>query len=156
MKINDKVFGELEYNYTWSKDTTIKFLGKEVKIALMVKGNEDGKFEDEQYTSYNSLVQNWEQVQYDILQPILDYYKEKRYKLGYDEDEEDENYSIIKTIEELLEKIIFVGIVIPYAGSFEGRDIGLIFDCTWDKENGLGLRLVDEKIVKVGYQDVAI
>lgn len=32
----------------------------------------------------------------------------------------------------------------------------MFFDCSWDKENGLGLRLVNEEIMEVGYQDVAI
>ncbi|PGW16732.1 DUF2004 domain-containing protein, partial [Bacillus cereus] len=34
MKINDEVFGELEYDYVWSRDTTIEFCGKEADIAL--------------------------------------------------------------------------------------------------------------------------
>ncbi|PGD56642.1 DUF2004 domain-containing protein, partial [Bacillus toyonensis] len=28
--------------------------------------------------------------------------------------------------------------------------------CTWDTENGLGIRLLNEKVTEVGYQDVAI
>ncbi|MEH7609521.1 DUF6985 domain-containing protein, partial [Priestia megaterium] len=52
MKINDAVFGELEYDLLWSKDTSIVFLGHEVEIALMVKGAEDGKFDKEQYAAY--------------------------------------------------------------------------------------------------------
>ena len=158
MKINDKVFGELEYNYGWVKDTTVEFYGKEAEIALMVKGNEDGVFSEKQYSSYNLLMQNWEQVQQIILPAILDYYKEKRYELGYDDedDKNDENYPLIETTEQLLEKINLVGICVLRAKSLEGRHIGLTFDCTWDTENGLGILLIDEKVDEVGYQDVAI
>lgn len=53
MIINDVVFGELEYNYGWVKYTTIEFYGKEAEIALMVKGEEDGKFDEEQYIAYS-------------------------------------------------------------------------------------------------------
>jgi hypothetical protein len=155
MKINDAVFGELEYNYTWSKDITIEFCGKEYEIALMVDGDEDGNFYTEQYEAYTSFMQNWNQIQQNILQPILDYYMEKRHELGYDTGF-NENYPLIETTEQLLEKIRLVGIVVSYPGSFEGRDIGLTFDCTWDEENGVGLRLIDEKVDEVGYQDVAI
>lgn len=28
------------------------------------------------------------------------------------------------------------GIVVPYSGIYEGRDIEILFDCTWDVENG--------------------
>ncbi|WP_434476059.1 DUF6985 domain-containing protein [Bacillus velezensis] len=34
--------------------------------------------------------------------------------------------------------------------------LGITFNCSWDTENGLGIRLLNEKIIEVGYQDVAI
>jgi hypothetical protein len=146
MKINGAVFGELEFDYIGSRDTTINFWGKETNITLMVKGDEDGLFEEEQYKAYNSLMQNWKQLQPSFLQSILDYYKQKRHSLEYD----------IETNDQLLERINLEGIVVSYVGSFEGRDIGILFNCTWDKENGLGLRLVNEEIIEIGYRDVAI
>ncbi|MNC42776.1 hypothetical protein D3C75_916030 [compost metagenome] len=155
MKINDAIFGELEYEYGWIKDTTIDFCGKESEISIMIDGEEDGEIDEEQYESYTSLMQNWDQLQQGFLQAILDYYIQKRHELGYDV-EVNESYPLIETINQLLEKITLVGITIPFADCFEGRDIGLTFDCIWDIENGLGLRLVNEKIINVGYQDVAI
>ncbi len=155
MKINDAVFGELEYDFVWSKDTSINFLGNEVEIALIVKGDEEGKFDEEQYVAYTSLMQNWEQLQQSFLQSILDYYKQERQELGYDI-EVNEKYPLVETTNEILEMISLDGIVVPYAGIFDGRDIGITFNCTWDTENGLGIRLLNEKVTEVGYQDVAI
>ncbi|MDM5155475.1 DUF2004 domain-containing protein [Bacillus sp. DX1.1] len=126
MTINDAVFGKLEYDYVWSKDTTIHF-----------------------------FVNEWEQLQQSFLQPILDYYKQERHELGYDI-EVNENYPFVETMDQILEMISLDGIVVPYAGIFEGRDIGITFNCTWDIENGLGIRLLNEKVTEVGYQDVAI
>lgn len=155
MKINDTVFGELEYEYGWFRYTTIEFCGKETEVALMIKGEEDGKFDKEQYIAYNSLMQKWEQIQYSILKPILNYYKQTRHELGYDIDH-NENYPEIETTDQILEMINLVGIVVPYGDIYDERDIGIIFDCTWDIENGLGLRLLNEQVNEVGYQDVAI
>ncbi|MEZ2661321.1 DUF6985 domain-containing protein [Aneurinibacillus aneurinilyticus] len=150
MTINDAVFGELEYDYAWFKDTTIEFFGKEVEIALMISGEEDGKFSEKQYMAYNSLIQNWEQLQRSILQPILDYY-EQNYDAGLNE-----NYPVIETVDQLLDWISLVGISVPYAKGLEGRYIGLTFDCVWDTENGLGILLINEEVDRVGYQDVAM
>ena len=155
MIINDPVFGELEYDYVWSKDTTIDFLGKEYEIALMIEGDEDGKFDDEQYEAYQSLMQDWEQLQQSFLKPILDYYQQKRHELGYDI-EFNKDYLLVKTIDRLIEMITLGGIVVSYGDIYEERDIGILFNCTWDEENGLGLRLLDEKVIEAGYQDVAI
>ena len=100
-------------------------------------------------------MQNWEQLQQSLLPSILDYYKQERQDLGYDI-EVNENYPLVETTNEISEMIRLDGIVVPYVGSFDGRDIGLTFNCTWDIENGLGIRLLNEKVAEVGYQDVAI
>lgn len=155
MTKNDPIFGNLEYKYSWSKDTTIHFLGKETEMALMIDGEEDGEFDEEQYTAYQTLMQNWEQLQQSFLQPILDYYQQKRHELGYDI-ALNEKYPLVETTDQLLEMITLDGIVVPYGDIREGRDIGILFNCTWDQENGLGLRLLNEEVIEVGYQDVAI
>ncbi|AWX57708.1 DUF2004 domain-containing protein [Brevibacillus brevis] len=155
MIINDPVFGELSYFLVWSKHMTIHFCGKETEITLTVKGEEDGKFDEEQYMAYQSLMQNWEHIQQRVLQAILDYYMQKRHELGYDI-EYQEDYPLIETQDQLLERVVLLEIVVPYGDIFEGRDIGLLFDCAWDEENGLGLRILNEEITEVGYQDVAI
>ena len=155
MTLNNPIFGELEYEYGWVKDTTIYFFGKEIEIALLIDGEEDGKFDEEQYTAYQSLMQNWEQLQRKFLQPILEYYQQKRHDLGYDI-EFNENYPLVETTDQLIKMITLEGIVVPYGDILKGRDIGILFNCTWDVENGLGLRLIDENVTDVGYQDVAI
>lgn len=100
-------------------------------------------------------MQNWEHLQQRFLQPILEYYKQGRHELGYDI-EVNESYPLVETTDKILEMINLDGIIVPYTGIFEGRDIGITFNCTWDIENGLGLRLLDEQVTEVGYQDVVI
>ncbi|MDF2084843.1 DUF6985 domain-containing protein [Bacillus pseudomycoides] len=155
MVINDEVFGELDYQYKWLGYRTVKFLGKDIEIALLVGGTEDGEFDEGQYAAYNSLIHNWEQIQHSILHSILDYYKQKRHELGYDV-AFNEEYPLIETVDQLIEHIILVGISVPYDFLREGRDIGISFDCSWDEENGLGVRLINEKVDEIGYQDVAV
>lgn len=82
MRINDSIFGELEYDYIWTKDVIIDFLGKETEISLMVNGDEDGVFEEEQYIAYTLLMKKWSNLQEEILEAILNYYKSKRHELG--------------------------------------------------------------------------
>lgn len=105
--------------------------------------------------AYQVLMQKWEDLQPILLQSTLDYYKQKRHELGYGIGL-NENYPLVETTDRILEMIALDGIVVPYADIFEGRDIGITFNCTWDIENGLGLRLLNEKVIEVGYQDVAI
>jgi len=69
---------------------------------------------------------------------------------------ENERYPEIRSIEQLISHITLVGIKVPYAEMYGGRSIGLSFDCTWDDENGIGVRLNDERVIKIGFQDVAL
>ncbi len=100
-------------------------------------------------------MDNWEKIQHNILQPILNYYKQKRHELGYDV-AFNEDSPLIETVDQLIEHITLVGISVLYDFLRDGRDVGVSFDCSWDEENGLGIRLINEKVDEVGYQDVAI
>lgn len=153
--IHDIVFGELEFNYIWFKYTPIRFFDKEQNIILMVAGDEDGEFEDGQYDAYKALMDQWESLPNTFLNPILDYYNEKREELGF-HIEFNENYPAIESVEELLTHITLTGIKVPYANIYGERSIGISFDCSWDLENGLGLRLNNEQVIEVGYQDIAV
>ena len=156
MTINDKVFGTLDYNYVWGReDLQINFLGKTICIGLTVSGEEDGVFDEEQYLAYTSLMDKWEGLHPKFIPEILDYYKTERRELGY-EKQQNENYPLIETPEEMIKHIELVGINVLYHGVLGGRRaIGIAFDCSWDEENALGILLVDEEIHEIGYQDVA-
>ena len=153
--IHDIVFGDLEFDYIWFKYIQIHFLGKEHNIILMVAGDEDEEFEEGQYDAYKALMDKWDSLSNTFLNPILDYYNEKREELGYHM-EFNENYPAIGSAEELLKHITLTGINVPYAGIYGERSIGISFDCSWDSENGLGLRLNNEQVIEVGYQDIAV
>lgn len=155
MSINDKVFGELDYQLKWIGYRTIKFLGENTEIALLVAGEDDGEFDEGQYEAYTSLMENWELIEQPLLQSILEYYHQKRHELGYDVSF-NEYYPPINTVDQLRNHIMLVGISVPYDFLREGNDIGISFDCSWDEENGIGIRLINEKVEEIGYQDVAI
>lgn len=42
MTINDPIFGELMYDYGWSRVITIDFFRNETEIDLLIDGEEDG------------------------------------------------------------------------------------------------------------------
>lgn len=153
MRVNNSVFGEIEYNYAWTKCISITFIGNVTEIDLMIDGEEDGVFDEGQYVAYQSLIKNWEEVQISLLQSILDYYKQRRCELGYDIGVR-ESYPLVETTDQMLEMVSLDGIVVPYAHITEGREVGITFNCTWDIENGVGVRLLNEKVMEVGYQDI--
>lgn len=85
----------------------------------------------------------------------LKYYQQTRHELGYDIASQT-NYPAIDKVEDIMTMIHLEAIVIPYGDIHKERDIGLLFTCTWDYENGVGVCILDEKVAEVGYQNAVI
>lgn len=66
------------------------------------------------------------------------------------------NYPAIDKVEDITTMVSLEAVVIPYGNIHKERDIGLLFTCTWDPENGVGVRLLNERVAEVGYQDAVI
>ncbi len=151
----DKVFGQLEYEFQWFGEKRFDFNGSENIITLAVYGEEDEEFSAKQYESYTKLLDSWSEIQKSVIDRGLSYYIDLRKKLGY-EVQENEHYPKIESKDDFLKHIEFVGITIFAAKKLDGRYVGLTFDCSWDEENGLGFLLINEKVEKIGYQDVSM
>ena len=79
-KLNDPVFGDLEYNEKegyWTKKDSIDIWGvNSFKIDLMVKCGEDEEITEEQRKAYKSFFNNLERYQKEIPTILFAYYKD--------------------------------------------------------------------------------
>ena len=79
-KINDPVFGDLEYNKKegyWTKKDSINIWGiDDFKIDLMVKCDENEEITEEQRKAYKSFFNNLGRYQKEIPSILLAYYKD--------------------------------------------------------------------------------
>lgn len=147
----DKVFGEVEFDYDWIGKIEIDWFGQKKEISLIISGEEDGGFDDVQYESYNEFIRSWPEIENELLKRVLDYYEELKDERGEDSD----SYPVIDNTEDIKKMITIDALTVPLPDVFEGRSVALAFSCSWDEENGLGIRFINEKITEVGYQDVA-
>ncbi|MBM7607800.1 hypothetical protein JOD29_001044 [Lysinibacillus composti] len=65
------------------KGDTLDFFGNVTEIDLIIDGEEDGQFGEGQNAAYQSLIQNWNDLQQNLVDSILTYYIQKRQELGY-------------------------------------------------------------------------
>ncbi|GGJ09840.1 DUF6985 domain-containing protein [Paenibacillus hunanensis] len=155
MKTNDPIFGELTYGYGWTREVELDFFEKRNIITLIVDGDEEGRFDQDQYIAYQTYLENWHQLQSHVLQSLLQYYQQKKQELGYDI-AINADYPAIEGIEQIRSMVTLEAIAVPYGDIHKERNIGLLFTCTWDPENGVGVRLLNEGVAEVGYQDATI
>ena len=101
----------------------------------------------------------------EILNTILDYYNnEEKYTYGPENIEERKIWwPNIETIDEMQKYIELEAIIIPPTSQmtdiFKGRCIYITFSKKWGDpdfdEDGIGVQIINEKVTKIGYRDIA-
>ncbi|MBP5455496.1 MAG: hypothetical protein J6Y37_03285 [Paludibacteraceae bacterium] len=143
-KLNDSVFGNLEYNKKegyWTKKDSIDIWGiNGYKIDLMVKCDKDEEITEEQRKAYKSFFNNLERYQKEIPSILLDYYKdhyediERRWKV-------DEKLKI-----EVVDKLALLRRFIPKALYIDRNgNYGWLVDLIWT-DNPITVVLSGDKI----------
>jgi len=129
-----------------------KILEKEVSLTIPT---DNGKVEEWQLILANQFSEREERLKEIVYKSILTHYlnvaEELRLQFG-------EKYQHlvppVEDIAQLKELITPAGI---YIGELEPTEeaIGLLFECTWEEEHGLGVLINNWHIKEVSHQDVA-
>ena len=152
--MKDELFGELSYDYLWEGKTKIKLYGTEYNLSLNIDGEEDDEIRQIQRESFIYYKKNENDIAKQIEEGIYNYYK-SIYK--YIRERNDVNIlekvpDVINYLDmkKLIKPITFC---IPYLDDDENREIDILFECTWDFDLGMGVRIRNEKIIKIGVQN---
>lgn len=163
--MTDKIFGELEHDgYAYCGSMEMECFGEKCEVNLQVNAEEGEEILEEQYEAYQAFMEQWEDIQTDILARILEYYNtEEKGSYGPDDEEEfAEWWPDVDTVDELAELLHIDTILVPEDFIMEnmgGRGIYVLFNRDWGGEdyddNGVAVSVVDENVVEVGYKDMA-
>ncbi|MFF2484318.1 DUF6985 domain-containing protein [Paenibacillus sp. NPDC058071] len=155
---NHELFGEISYDLYWSGQQKIKIFGKEKVIILSIDGNEAGEFHDAQKEAHINFVENMDDIISKAEESIFDYYQEvyMDYRDMVGEDEANKIAPVIESKEGLGQLIEPTQLIIRRVRKDGVRRIGLIFNCTWEIEHGLAVKIEDEEIVETGFQDIVL
>ena len=151
--MKDSVFGELIFKYGWRKKEILSLFNLEKEVILVVSGSEEDKILETQRQAFLDLKK--EQLKKDIEKAIYEYYLSicEEYREMW-EDEADEHAPLIKNISEMGKLINPIEIVVQRVNGI--REVGIVFECSWDIDSGVGVRIENEKIIEVGEQYVAL
>lgn len=129
-----------------------KILGTKVPLTIPT---DDGTIEKWQLELVSRFNDREEWLRQDVYHAILDHYLEVADELREQFGREHLHLvPSIDSIDQLKELIIPAGV---YIGELEPEKeaVGLLFECTWDGEHGLGVLLNNWKVKEVGLQEVA-
>jgi hypothetical protein len=159
-KINDKLFGELEYkNNFWRGEMTINMFNVERKILLSVDAHEDADFSTIQRVAFQNFIQDMSSIMSVAEKEVYEYYSENvdEYReMVDDESLADKIAPKIDSLTGLAELVKPTEFIVRRVRKNGKRRLGLLCDVSWDIEDGLGIKIEDEVVEEVGYQDIVL
>ena len=134
-KMNDKIFGEMEYKFGWFKKEILNLWGNKYEIIIKVIAYNENEINEEQRNSYLKLKSNINEISKHSLELLKEY--------------------ILKNYEnEISENQIFK-LVIPKTILFkQNGDFGILCDTSLDEKNGFVIVLSPK--YEIGIQDTFI
>lgn len=129
-----------------------KILEQEVTLTVPTV---NGIIADWQLALANQFCEREEELKDRVYKAIFTHYQEEAEELRLQFGEEYQHLvPQVENIDQLKELVTPTGV---YIGELEPTEeaIGLLFECTWEEEHGLGVLINNWKIEEVSHQDVA-
>lgn len=158
--IIDDLFGKLEYkNNFWRGKTTIRMFDLEKEILLSIDAHESADFSNVQREAFLNFIQNMKNIINEAEEQVYDYYsdnyEEYREMLG-NKSEADNFAPKIESTSDIKKIVKPTELIVRRVRKNGKRRLGLLCDVSWDIENGLGIKIEDEVVEEIGYQDIVL
>ncbi len=155
----DKIFGQIIYKDLWLGSTELAIFGETKKIELSIYGEEDEEFTSNQQEAFVNFTKKMQEISKESEMQIFKYYLEnvEDYRaMKIDLNEVDKVAQRIPSIDKLKQLVIPKGLLLQYDFGDDIRRVGLLFDCSWEPEHGLAVKIENEKVIEVGFQDIVL
>lgn len=139
--LNDLVLGELTFDMWWSREYEITVFGRKYLVPLIVQTFDDDGISDNQREAFLEFEKNKSSIISSMEMAILAYYKENF----------SPNANTIEDVSTLVELL-----KIKILSSDDMRELGFIFNASFDPELGVGVFVVNENIEEVDVQDILL
>lgn len=159
MEIDHKIFGKIKFNYGWTKDISLDIFNKQYILEINIDADEDAEFEINQEKAYIFFNEHLDEIVKEIDSAIILYYNNEIPDIISDYTNINEKKYFLDIIGDK-NKIYFLlqpkQIMFPLTFDENVEEFGLLCDCDWDKENGLGIKFINGTLSEIGYQDILL
>lgn len=146
------IFGEISYDQGWYKFISIEIFGAIQEIEVVIDAEENGEFFDYQIAAYQKFFKDIGEQVKKIEEAVYNYYNENKSNFNLDTP----SFSRIEKIDDMKKLVKFEQIVIPLFMEENTREVGVLGECVWEEEHGIGIKFIDETVVDVGFQDIVL
>ena len=136
---------------------TVPWLGRDVEVEVIFRLNDDCTApNDKQIDAFCQLLPSNSSFFADLPEALLSYYHRARGESPYDTLTTAKLFPQIRNQKDLDCMVDLRGILVWYYDGDWSSFIGILAECTWEEEHGLGIKVVDGVPTEFGYQDLVI
>lgn len=144
-------FKKTSTGFGYIGETSLIFVNQAVEISIIID-TEDGKnVTEKQLDVVENFLNNWNSIETDIITAIYQYYIKN--KTLFDQWLPDNVR--IESIEDIVSNMGMDGLLIPIQSQNKNGILYLLFSCSWDIENGIGVQLYNTDIQRVDDRSIA-
>ena len=140
----DSIFENFQYHGAWFNKTVITFNENNVEVDIQIDGYDEQEIPIKSREALESFLETKDNFTEAIAAKVFECYQREQNSIEF------------KNPIQLLNTLQLVGITVPDQDDFCEQVIYLVFNCDWDIEHGIGIRLVGGTVDEVGHQDIAL
>jgi hypothetical protein len=132
---------------------TLPWFGHLLSAEVIFAGCSRDAPNEQQISAFCDLIARWDDVMHTMRDGILANWAQELAECS----REPEYNASYPAEPQLANRTELTGIIVSYMNGQEWCNyIGLLAECSWSLEHGLGVKIVDGRIVEIGYQDIVI
>ena len=148
-------YSKFELGINFCADVIIEDGGSEKTIEAQIQPDQNHEIPESGKETLEFFLDNYSKYRQFLSEPIFDYYQKRRAEWGATEPD-DELYPEVKDMNKMYEMVSLNTVTVYDEADHGERIIGLFYDCTWDEEEGMGIRIAlgnngsEVRVVKIG------
>lgn len=150
--MKDDVFGELNYDFIWEGQTKISLFEEIYDVNIGIEGEEGKEITELQKESFLHFIKNENDIIKKVESRIFEYYKKI-----FEFEPERIDYNVVRKLPQIKNQIEMKRLVKPIQVCIpeldENIEISILFDCEWDFDLGMGVKIVNDEVVRIGVQN---
>ena len=159
MKIVHPILGELTFHYGWTKRMKLNIFDQEFSVEINIDADEDALFDENQIEAYQFFFKDLENRIQEAEKCVIEYFHSVVSDLlarDVDAGLKEKWVLAENQASEIFKFLTVKQILFPMNFDEHTREVGLICDCVWDSENGIGIKYIDENLSEIGFQDILL
>lgn len=148
-------YSKFERGINFCADVIIEDGGSEKTIEAQIQPDQKHEIPESGKETLEFFLDNYSKYKQFLLEAIFEYYQDCRDEWGATEPD-DELYPEVKDMNKMYDMVSLNTVTVYDEADYGERIIGLFYDCSWDEEEGMGIRIAlgsnvsEVRLVKIG------